>query len=61
MGDDAVGYVLPHDLHASLSHEDAFFSTEGLSVGLVHLALDHFKLRLVEVTSRVSEDRSASL
>jgi len=56
LGDDAVGDLHLANLHAALSHEDGFFSTERFSVGLVNFASHHLEVGHGEVTSGVSQD-----
>ena len=58
---NSVGYVDPLEHHTALGHEDTFFSTDGLSVGLDNPAQYNLELRFVEVASRVSNDRSGGL
>jgi len=61
VGYNSVGYVDPSDKHKALGHEDTFFSTDRLSVGLDNSAQYNLELRFVEVASRVSNDRSGGL
>lgn len=56
LGYDSMGNLHLANLHAALSHEDGFFSTERLGVGSVNSASHHFEVSHGEMTFGVSKD-----